>query len=57
MGGNADLIRALLPSPETDLAGLFRDGRISRVEFYANREALFEATGLRISGPPGARQQ
>jgi ketosteroid isomerase-like protein len=24
----------------------FRDGRIARVEFYANREELREATGL-----------
>ena len=26
---------------------IFRDGRIARVEFYANREDLREATGLR----------
>jgi hypothetical protein len=48
MAGTAHLIRALLPSPEVDLAHLIRDDE--RVEFYANRKDLFEASGF---SPPG----
>jgi ketosteroid isomerase-like protein len=33
---NVDLVRALIPSPETDVASLFRDERV----FQAAREAL-----------------
>jgi SnoaL-like domain len=32
-----------------------RAGKVARVEFYANRQDLFEASGFRPPGPPAAR--
>ena len=54
---NAELVRRLLPSPDAELAVLFRDtttaavytvreGKVARAEFYSHRSEALKAVDL-----------